>query len=170
MATREYAGEGIVVHWDSDRCVHSERCTRGLPAVFDRGRRPWVDVGGASADAIATVVDTCPSGALSYSRTDGAANGRRGRDLDEDPSASIAVDPAWAPASIDPTEGLSETAVVITPLADGPYSVAGPVAVVGPDGTVEVAERWQLCRCGHSDAKPLCDGSHARVGFEAPGA
>jgi uncharacterized Fe-S cluster protein YjdI len=170
VTTREYVGDGITIHWDGDRCLHSERCTRGLPAVFDRERRPWVDVAGATADAVAAVVDTCPSGALSYTRTDGGPNGRRGRALDEDPAASVAVDPDWAPTAVDPGDLVSETAVVITPLANGPYSVVGTVAVAGPDGSVEVAQRWELCRCGHSGSKLRCDGSHVRVGFEAPGA
>lgn len=98
MASREYEGEGIVVHWDSDRCLHSERCVSGLPAVFDFARRPWVDATGAPADRIAAVIDTCPSGALSYTRTDGAPNGRRGRGRDEDPAASIEVDAEWVAA------------------------------------------------------------------------
>ena len=170
MATREYAGDGIVVHWDSDRCLHSERCVSGLPAVFDHARRPWVDATGASAEHVAAVIDTCPSGALSYTRTDGAPNGRRGRGPGEDPAASIAVDPEWVTTSVSPgREGPSSTLVTITPLVDGPLSIAGPVGVAQPDGTVEFARRWELCRCGHSESKPRCDGSHARVGFTAPG-
>jgi len=32
------------------------------------------------------------------------------------------------------------------------------------DGKVSMA----LCRCGHSQHKPMCDGSHRRVEFRAP--
>ncbi|MGI0070605.1 MAG: CDGSH iron-sulfur domain-containing protein [Thermoplasmata archaeon] len=27
-----------------------------------------------------------------------------------------------------------------------------------------------FCRCGHSSHKPMCDGTHRKVGFQAPGA
>lgn len=170
MATREYAGNGIVVHWDSDRCVHSERCTSGLPAVFDRSQRPWVRLDGADADDVAAVIDTCPSGALSYTRTDGVPNGRRGRAPGDDPSPSIAMDPEWMSVAIGSAPNSVSALVTITPLANGPLSVIGPIGLIAPDGTVSVVPRCELCRCGQSASKPYCDGSHALVGFTAPGA
>jgi uncharacterized Fe-S cluster protein YjdI len=166
MASREYVGVGITVHWDSARCFHSERCTTGLPAVFDRSRRPWVDIVCASGDDIAAVIDTCPSGALTYTRTDGAANGRRGRTFDENPDASRAVDSGWQ-AVAEPHS--ATTPVTIWPLVDGPYAVVGLVALTRADGSTVVDERCELCRCGHSSSKPYCDGSHVRVGFRAAG-
>ncbi|MDH4111455.1 MAG: CDGSH iron-sulfur domain-containing protein [Actinomycetota bacterium] len=49
---------------------------------------------------------------------------------------------------------------------DGPYLVRGGISVTSADGeTYEVRNRVTLCRCGHSETKPFCDGSHARVGF-----
>lgn len=29
-------------------------------------------------------------------------------------------------------------------------------------------EMIALCRCGHSQNKPFCDGNHKQVGFQAP--
>jgi uncharacterized Fe-S cluster protein YjdI len=103
MTTRDYVGDGIVVHWDSDRCFHSQRCMRGLPSVFDEDARPWVDLAGAETNVVAAVIDTCPSGALTYTRTDGVANGRRGRNAGEDPTASQASDPEWARLDLAPS-------------------------------------------------------------------
>ena len=49
---------------------------------------------------------------------------------------------------------------------DGPLLISGGVTVKRADGQVfETRNRIALCRCGHSKNKPLCDGSHAEVGF-----
>jgi CDGSH-type Zn-finger protein len=50
MAIREYATEEIVVDWRPRLCYHSQNCVRALPRVFDKERRPWIDVEQAGAD------------------------------------------------------------------------------------------------------------------------
>lgn len=55
--------------------------------------------------------------------------------------------------------------VATTP--DGPLWVTGGVPVERADGApMETRNRVALCRCGASSNKPLCDGSHADIGFE----
>jgi CDGSH-type Zn-finger protein/uncharacterized Fe-S cluster protein YjdI len=58
--------------------------------------------------------------------------------------------------------------LAIDPQTDGPLQVRGNVEIIS--GTGRVVARMaaaRLCRCGHSDNKPFCDGSHARVGFRS---
>ncbi len=48
----------------------------------------------------------------------------------------------------------------------GPLWLRGGVALVSSDGfAYEVRNRVTLCRCGASQNKPFCDGSHASVHF-----
>lgn len=39
---REYQGDGITVSYELKRCIHAAECVRGLPAVFNLGKRPWI--------------------------------------------------------------------------------------------------------------------------------
>jgi CDGSH-type Zn-finger protein len=49
----------------------------------------------------------------------------------------------------------------------GPLWVRGGIAIADTDGTAwEVRNRVTLCRCGASNNKPFCDGSHASIGFK----
>lgn len=58
--------------------------------------------------------------------------------------------------------------VQISPIADGPLLLTGGVRVTRSDGVeVEVRNRLSLCRCGGSQNKPLCDGTHGEIGFRA---
>src|SRR5436309_964640 len=67
----EFPGASVTVTWSRRRCIHAAACIMNLPDVFQPGRRPWIDVTRASADAIARVVAHCPTGALHWERTDG---------------------------------------------------------------------------------------------------
>ncbi len=70
---RTYRGDNIEIGFDLGRCVHSRNCFLSLPQVFDPDRRPWVDADAAPAEEIAAMIRTCPSGALTFTRTDGGA-------------------------------------------------------------------------------------------------
>ena len=54
----------------------------------------------------------------------------------------------------------------ITPTTDGPLEVDGEATIVAPDGTViKETTKTYLCRCGASQSKPFCDGSHKRINW-----
>ena len=74
MTRRIYRGTDIEVSFDGDICIHATECVRGLPAVFDRDRRPWVFADNATAEEVSAVIERCPSGALQYRRLDGEPN------------------------------------------------------------------------------------------------
>lgn len=58
--------------------------------------------------------------------------------------------------------------VAVSPVEDGPLWVTGGLKITRSDGVeMETRNRVTLCRCGHSKNKPLCDGTHFEVGFEA---
>ena len=49
----------------------------------------------------------------------------------------------------------------------GPLWVKGSIPIISADGTpYEKRNRVALCRCGHSENKPFCDGSHISEGFK----
>jgi CDGSH-type Zn-finger protein/uncharacterized Fe-S cluster protein YjdI len=136
----EYAGEQVDVTWDGKRCIHYRACVEGAPEVFDTDRRPWVLPDGTDdADHLARVVEACPTGALHYDRHDGE------------------------------TESVPEVNTVDV-AAGGPLYVRGDVTVEDEDGEVLLTDtRLALCRCGASGNKPLCDGAHGDLGFDAEG-
>lgn len=44
---------------------------------------------------------------------------------------------------------------------NGPYVVSGVVELVDAEGNrFETKQKFSLCRCGLSENKPFCDGSH----------
>ena len=52
---------------------------------------------------------------------------------------------------------------------NGPIRVEGEFEILDPQGKAYgLAGRTvvSLCRCGHSNNKPFCDGSHKTAGFQ----
>jgi hypothetical protein len=120
-------------------CVHSTNSVNSLNAVFDPKRKPWINVQAASTEKIIKAVDNCPSGALTYK---------------------------WSSEMNDQKEK-EQSSVSIKVNAGGPYLVKGALTVIDKDGTETTKDGTiALCRCGDSQNKPYCDGSHKNVEFD----
>lgn len=68
---KEYPAPGITIWFDKIRCRHFAECLRGLPEVFEVGRKPWVRPELGEPSEIARVVRLCPTGALHYRLNEG---------------------------------------------------------------------------------------------------
>jgi len=140
---KTYSNDDINVIWKPDVCIHSTKCWKASLAVFNPKRRPWIDMNGGSTEEIIKIVDNCPSGALSYEKNN-KMNEQKAQ-------------PAQA-------EKLGTTVQVSK---GGPYLVKGKFVFIGTDGKEEVKEgSVALCRCGGSNNKPFCDGTHRKNGFD----
>jgi uncharacterized Fe-S cluster protein YjdI len=143
--SRSYSNEEITVYWRPELCIHSANCLIGLPGVFDSSERPWVNIRGASSGEIMKTVDTCPSRALLYLKNANFAL-RKSRKKSRKP-------PKFARVQI---------------LKDGPAIISGNFILRDPNKkkirlkTAKAA----ICRCGASAKKPLCDGTHLKIGFK----
>lgn len=132
--TKSYAGQAIIIHDNRELCSHSADCLKGLPTVFRRGKRPWIDPDGAPAEEIIKVIETCPSGALSYTIAGELHKEWGGKE------AEISVEKY------------------------GPLCCRGYIAIKDPAATQpETRSHYTLCRCGKSDNKPFCDGAHRNI-------
>ena len=62
-----------------------------------------------------------------------------------------------------------ETTIVV--INNCPYRLLGENITIkdAAGNTFGLAGRTvvSLCRCGHSENKPFCDGTHARIGFQS---
>jgi uncharacterized Fe-S cluster protein YjdI len=135
---KEYFNKDIKVLWNPEKCIHAGECVKGLPQVFSRNSTPWINMQGASSEEIMSVVDRCPSGALTYKKVQPEAD-----ESDNLPGARIKV------------------------MKNGPLMVEGGCSLSDNEG-VALAEQgpYALCRCGGSGKKPFCDGTHIKIGFD----
>jgi len=137
---RDYVGKEITIHDNRKICSHAKECVNNLPSVFKLGSKPWIDSDGSKIQDIINTVRKCPSGALSYS-----IDGIEYRDPKE---------------QRDP---------ILTVLKNGPYYITGGIDLIGENiefGEGASKEHYTLCRCGTSENKPFCDGTHRTINFK----
>jgi CDGSH-type Zn-finger protein len=61
---------------------------------------------------------------------------------------------------------MSEDNTTIDIMPDGPFIVNNlDVLENSKDGQIDCKKKVALCRCGASNNKPFCDGSHTKIGF-----
>ncbi|MBB4662280.1 HemK2/MTQ2 family protein methyltransferase [Conexibacter arvalis] len=86
-------------------------------------------------------------------------------------SGAVARSPADGDAAEPPLPPRPAAPARITPYRDGPYLLRGPFELTDQDGrTIDCGRQTvALCRCGRSQIRPFCDGTHKLVGFRAAG-
>jgi len=157
---RKYSNDEITVYWKPGACIHASYCYRELIEVFDPGRRPWVDMYGASTDKIIEVVNMCPTEALTWKWNDDEKN----RDISIDQTNHVKF---RRPELI--TQDLSsvqENPVSVKIMTDGPVVIKGSFTLTFSGNKKEISDSLvSVCRCGASDHQPFCDGKHRKIGF-----
>jgi uncharacterized Fe-S cluster protein YjdI len=138
--TKKYSNGEVTVVWKPGECIHSGICFRGLGEVFDPRKRPWVTLETSTTEKIIGQVKKCPSGALSYYLN---------RDMEDD---AVKV----------------EAETIVETVANGPLLIYGNVSIKDGQGNVIRKNNvTAFCRCGGSQNKPFCDGTHKKNGFTA---
>lgn len=159
---RRYKNNEITVYWKPDACVHASYCYRELIEVFDPGRRPWVDMNGATTERIIEVVNMCPTEALTWKWNDEARN----TDVDKDQTNHIKFRrPELMSSSEEAKDEIRPVSVKI--MTDGPILIKGNFTFLyngkGKNVTNGIIS---VCRCGRTGHIPFCDGTHRKIGFE----
>ncbi len=140
---REYTNGEITVYWRPAECIHATTCFVKLRPVFNPGKRPWVNMKGASTEEIIDVVNLCPTDALTY---------KWNKDIRQ---------------AEDNNSGDSQKAsCCISVLKNGPLVCKGSYTISNAEGKrYRTYTVTPLCRCGFSMKQPYCDGKHKETGF-----
>lgn len=164
---RRYSNDDITVVWQPAECIHAGICFRELRRVFDPVKRPWVNIEGAPSADIITVVERCPTAALTFMWNDPARNVA-------DSSPKIFRDDL---SKLFPEDGSlqsekGEVATQTEPAATkavirlgGPLVIEGDFTITYDGKPLKVMKMASICRCGMSGDMPFCDGAHFKAGF-----
>jgi uncharacterized Fe-S cluster protein YjdI len=159
---RQYTNGEITVFWKPSKCIHATTCFRELIEVFNPGRRPWVNMDGASTRKIAEVVNKCPTQALVWKYNKDLSEteilGQRVVNKEEETPNTLGKPSVEREARVKP--------VNVRIMKDGPIVVEGKFRILGKDDLeLKPSVMTSFCRCGNSRDMPYCDGTHRKTGF-----
>jgi CDGSH-type Zn-finger protein/uncharacterized Fe-S cluster protein YjdI len=64
-------GKKLLLRFETRRCIHSRNCVLAAPSVFLANvKGPWLHPDSIPVEALVAVAHACPSGAITYERTD----------------------------------------------------------------------------------------------------
>ena len=142
MTPEVVVGTHATIHFYASKCIHSRTCVLSHPDVFvPNVVGAWIHPDAQPVEELIRIGQNCPSGAITVVR--------------KQTTAGAFADSNGAP--------LVNTVRV---RENGPLAFEAGLQV---KGTPQTNPRATLCRCGQSQNKPYCDGSHVAAGFVASG-
>ncbi len=133
---KEYTKGDFTVVWKPQKCIHSAHCVHSLPKVYDPKAKPWIKPENASEEELIDQINKCPSGALTY-----YIKGEK----------------------MESTMGENTKIQIVK---NGPLIVQGSLDITDEHGAKTLENKTTaFCRCGASNNKPYCDGTHKKIGF-----
>lgn len=144
MTLETVIGREATIHFDASRCIHSRTCVLSHPDVFvPNVVGEWIHPDAQPVNELIRIGQNCPSGAIRVVR-----------------HAAVAADAGLAHSDAPPLVNTMRVR------ENGPLAVEADLHL---RGVPQPAPRATLCRCGQSQNKPYCDGSHVATGFTATG-
>jgi CDGSH-type Zn-finger protein/uncharacterized Fe-S cluster protein YjdI len=143
-------GRDITIYFEGARCIHSRFCVLEAPSVF-KANTPgeWIFPDTMEVDSLVEVANKCVSGAIRYQRHDGKPS-------ETAPPVNVLNTRENGPNALHGQLRLTVAgSEAVQTAADGSLLPGGPT-----DTKVVETYRATLCRCGASQRKPFCDGSH----------
>ena len=141
MAIEVVTGKEATIHFDANKCIHSRTCVLSHPDVFvPNVQGEWIHPDAQPVEELIRIGQNCPSGAIRVVRN-AATGGYSSSD---------------APPIVN----------TVRVRENGPLAIEAELQI---KGEAQTTPRATLCRCGASNNKPFCDGSHVAAGFTASG-
>jgi CDGSH-type Zn-finger protein/uncharacterized Fe-S cluster protein YjdI len=142
MAIETVVGQQATIHFDAEKCIHSRGCVLSHPDVFvPNVQADWIHPDAQPVEELMHLAKACPSGAIRVAR-----------------NAAV--------AGLAPNSDAAPIVNTVRVRENGPLAFEAELFI---GGQKQDSPRATLCRCGYSNSKPFCDGSHSAAGFSASG-